>query len=92
MDNTTRHRNKHAVAWIEIKSMLGEEVVVRSTKDGTIKWRLVESVIDDNMIVIIETEQKYHDKKVGINKGEHLTLSSVFWKSWPIEVKSNKIK
>ena len=58
MNDATRHQNKHAAAWSEIKSMLGEEVSVKSAKHGTIKWRVVESVLDDDVRVKIEADQK----------------------------------
>lgn len=45
-------------AWNEIKSILGEEVSVKSAKYGSIKRRIFESVIEDSMRVIIEAEQK----------------------------------
>ena len=92
MNDATRHQNKHAAAWSEIKSMVGEEVTVKSAKDGTIKWRVVESVVDDDMRVKIEAEQKEHDKKVSIMKSEYVTLLSAFWGTWPIEIQSEILK
>ena len=85
MNDASRHQNKHAAAWSEIKSMVGEEVSIKSAKDGTIKWKVVESVVDDNMRETIEREQKEYDKKVGMLKREYSTLSSAFWGSWPID-------
>ena len=58
MNDATRTQNKHATAWSEIKSMVGEEVTVKSAKDGTIKQSVVESVLDDDMRLKIEAEQK----------------------------------
>lgn len=58
--------------------MLCEEVSVKSAKYINIKLRLVESVKDDNMRVIIKAEQKEYITKVGMKNCEYSTLSSAF--------------
>lgn len=56
------------------KSMVCEEVRAKSVKDGTIKWRIVEFMIEDDTRLIIEAEQREPNKKVGMNKCEYSTL------------------
>ena len=92
MNDATRHQNTHAAAWNEIKSMVGEEITVKSAKDGNIKWRVVECVRDDDMREIIEREQNEYDKKVGMMKNDYSTLASAFWDAWPVEIPSELIK
>ena len=59
--------------------MVGEEVNVNQTKDGTIKWKVLESVIEADMIEVVESEQKLCDDAVSMCiENNYDTLSSAF--------------
>lgn len=59
--------------------MVGEEVNGNQTKDGTIKWKVLESVIKDDMREVVESEQKQYNDAVSMYKENNYdTLSSEF--------------
>ena len=77
MNDATRHQNKHTVVWSEIKAMEGEQVSVSSAQ-GTIKWKVVESVEDDDMTKVIGEELEVYQKGMDVMKGEYNSLSAAF--------------
>ena len=79
MNDATRHQNTHTVAWNEIKAMEGEEVSVSSSVQGTIKWKVVESVQDDDMTPIIEKEWKSYKDGMSVSKCEYKSMADTFW-------------
>ena len=90
MNDATRHQNKHTVSWNEIKAMEGEEVSVSSSTQGTIKWKVVESVQDDDMTTFIEKEWKSYKDGMSVIKCEYKSMADAFWDAWPTELETDR--
>ena len=90
MNDATRHQNKHTVAWSEIKEMEGEEVSVSSSVQGTIKWKVVESVQADDMTTVIEKEWKSYKDGMSVIKSEYTSMAAAFWDAWPTELETDR--
>ena len=80
-----RHQAKHSMAWEEIKSLKGEEILCGSG-DNKIVWKVVEGVYDDEMGLVIKQEkQKYDDGGLSLMVGDMPTsFISCFMKMWPV--------
>ena len=57
--------------------MEGKQVSV-SSAHGTIKWKVVESVEDDDMTKVIEEELEVYEKGMDVIKGKYNYLSAAF--------------
>ena len=90
MNDATRHQNMHTVAWNEIKAMEGEEVSVSSSAQGTIKWKVVESVQDDDMTPIIEKEWKSYKDGMSVIKCEYKSMAHTFWDAWSTKLETDQ--
>ena len=88
MNSATLHRNKHKIAWEEIKALTGEEVVVESSQDGKIVWRVVPSVLEDKMSKIVEKEiAHYNNKNNSVFKNNNFKdVAEAFWSTWPVDI------
>ena len=74
MNNATRHQGTYQGVWSEIRAMVGEEVETKSSKDGNIVWKIVESVTDDDFNEI--------RKKRRLISRSHIILSTTNWKNF----------
>ena len=91
MNDATRHRRAYDVTWDRIKGLLGTEVVTKSG-NGSITWKVVESVERDDFIAICEKELCMFDSPLSvlerregtnIDESGDLEYNEVFWDLWP---------
>ena len=73
------------MAWREIKSLKGEEILCGSGEDKIV-WKVVEGVYDDEMGLVIKQEkQKYDDGGLSLMVGDMPTsFIHCFMKMWPV--------
>jgi len=66
--------------------MRDEEVIASSSAQGSIKWKVVESVRDDFMTKVIDKELKDYNYGMHVIKGEYKYMADAFWDACPTEL------
>ena len=94
MNDATRHQGTYQGVWSEIRAMVGEEVETKSSKDGNIVWKIVESVTDDDFNEIRKKEEAHIQKSYysvydELEEFSEEDYNKSFWSIWPADPKDD---
>ena len=85
-NDATRHHGIYNNRWDEIKQLEGHEEVCTNAKDGTVVWKVVPQVLDDELKDVREYEEKlFSDDKYNTYKKDvdDWDYNKSFWALWP---------